>query len=68
MSTEKKHRGLTIRVVEKEHLTTTIIAYHEEWKVVEDEHKDVKNLRDREEGHKAGAINLSSYKDNVLKR
>jgi hypothetical protein len=43
-----RNSGLTHRAVEIEHLKTTIIAIHEEYKVVEDSWKDVKNLRDRE--------------------
>jgi hypothetical protein len=45
---ESKYRGLNLREVEVEHIKTTIIALHEEYKVVEDLHKDVKNLRDKE--------------------
>ena len=33
---EIKYRGLTLREVEIEHLKTTIIALHEEYKIVED--------------------------------
>jgi hypothetical protein len=41
-----------------EHIKTTIIALHEEFKIVEDLHKDVKNLRDKEVNHKEGGADL----------
>jgi hypothetical protein len=50
-----------LREVEVEHLKTTIISLHEEFKVVEDLHKDVRNLRDKEENHRAGAALLTQY-------
>jgi hypothetical protein len=48
-----------LREVEIEHIKTTIIALHEEFKVVEDLHKDARNLRDKESNHKDGAADLS---------
>ncbi len=60
-------RGLTLREVEVEHIKTTIIALHEEYKVVEDLHRDVKNYRDKEENHKEGVINLKDFTDHKLK-
>ena len=41
-------KGLSIRDVEIEHLKTSVISLHEEFRVVEDLHKDVKNLREKE--------------------
>jgi len=42
---------LTVRNVEVDHLKTTIIALHEESKVVEDEHKDAATKREKEQHH-----------------
>ena len=57
-----------MREVEVEHLKTTIIALHEEYKVVEDLHKDVQNLRDKEQNHREGGNDLQQYIDNQMKR
>ena len=48
-------------------MKTTIISLHEEYKVVEDLHKDVKNLRDKEIDHRAGARDLSTFVEGTLK-
>jgi len=47
-------------------LKTVIIAHHEEFKVVEDLHKDVQNQRDRETGNNQGEYKLKTYKDGTL--
>ena len=59
---------MNLREVELEHLKTTIIAYHEEYKVVEDLHKDVKNLRDKEANHRDGGVDLQNYIDKNLRK
>jgi hypothetical protein len=59
---------LNVREVELEHLKTTIIAYHEEYKVVEDLQKDVKNFRDKELNHREGGVDLQNYIDKQLKK
>ena len=63
-----KWRNLTLRDIEVEHLKTTIISMHEEYKVVEDLHKDVKNLREKEVDHRAGARDLTEFVEGTLKK
>jgi hypothetical protein len=53
--------------VEVEHIKTTIISLHEEYKIVEDRHKDTKNYRDKENNHKDGSDNINGYVDKQLK-
>jgi hypothetical protein len=62
-----RYQGLTHRDVEIEHLKTSIIAVHEEYKAVEDIWKDVKNLRDKEENHRLGGDDLQNYINRPLK-
>lgn len=49
-------------------MKTTIISLHEEFKVVEDLHKDVKNLRDKETDHRAGGRDLNEFVEGTLKK
>ena len=49
-------------------MKTTIISLHEEYKVVDDLHKDVKNLRDKEIDHRAGARDLNTFVEGTLKQ
>jgi hypothetical protein len=46
-----KKGHLSIRQVEIDHLKTSIIALHEEFKVVEDERQDAENKREKEALH-----------------
>ena len=50
-----------MRNVEIDHLKTSIIALHEEFKVVEDERKDVETKREKESVHVASAAKLSKF-------
>jgi uncharacterized protein (DUF3084 family) len=50
-----------VRNVEIDHLKTSIIALHEEFKVVEDERKDVETKREKESVHVASAAKLSKF-------
>ena len=62
----RKAKGLSIRQVEIDHLKTSIIALHEEFKVVEDERRDADNKREKESLHlKQGGI-VSVFLDNSL--
>jgi uncharacterized protein (DUF3084 family) len=52
--------------VEIDHLKTSIIALHQEFKVVEDERKDVETKREKEEIHRQAAENVGRFLDRTL--
>jgi hypothetical protein len=56
-----------VRQVEIDHLKTTIIALHEEFKVVEDERKDADTNREKETLHQAqGTEVIGRFIDGTL--
>ena len=52
-----------MRQVEVDHLKTSIIALHEEFKVVEDERYDANNKREKEGIHQGLAVEVGEYLD-----
>ena len=54
-------QGLSVRGVEVEHLRISIIALHEESKVVEDEHKDAATKREKEAHHAKAADEINLF-------
>ena len=58
--------GLSVRGVEVEHLRISIIALHEESKVVEDEHKDAATKREKEAHHAKAAEEVSQFLSGTL--
>ena len=65
-ATNTQNGGLSVRGVELEHLRISIIALHEESKVVEDEHKDAAIKRDKEVFHARAADEMGLFIDRTL--
>ena len=57
-----------MRNVEIDHLKTSIIALHQEFKVVEDERKDVETKREKERLHQAAGDNIGKFVEGTLQR
>ena len=55
-----------MRNVEIDHLKTSIIALHQEFKVVEDERKDVETKREKEEVHRVAAETIGRFLERTL--
>ena len=55
-----------MRQVEVDHLKTSIIALHEEFKVVEDERHDADNKREKEQLHMRQAATVGEFLDGTL--
>jgi len=55
-----------VRQVEADHLKTSIIALHEEYKVVEDERQDAENKREKEGLHMRAAVTVGEFLETVL--
>lgn len=55
-----------MRQVEADHLKTSIIALHEEFKVVEDERQDAENKREKEALHMRAGATVGEFLDIVL--
>ncbi len=58
--------GLSVKGVEVEHLRISIIALHEESKVVEDEHKDAATKREKEAHHARAADEVNAFLTGTL--
>ena len=54
--------------MEIDHLKTSIIALHQEFKVVEDEQKDTETKRQKEMAHEQAAEEVGRYLENTLNR
>ncbi len=59
-------QGLSVRGVEVEHLRISIIALHEESKVVEDELKDAATKREKEAHHARAADEIKQFLGGTL--
>ncbi len=55
-----------MRNVEIDHLKTSIIALHQEFKVVEDERKDTETKREKEQAHAIAAEGIGRYLEYTL--
>ena len=64
---QRYRKNLTLKDVELEHLKTTIIALNEDYKVVEDLHKDTKNIREKEQHHQSTSYELDIYIKSVAR-
>ena len=58
---------MSVRNVEIDHLKTSIIALHQEFKVVEDERKDVETKREKEDMHQAAAANVGRFLESTFR-
>lgn len=64
----KRNKGLSVRQVEVDHLKTSIIALHEEFKVVEDEKRDVVSKREKEAHHGSSGSAVGDFLEATLQR